>query len=130
MQGFKTYRHEQNPKEKELHDKFIEKHGGNLMSMIVYPPKETGAYPSEYLTEKEESIVISTIQWLGTPVGKKFMESCGYILLDKKVGELQTSSHRIIVILKWFDLLGLILKVAKEDKPYITHVAYVHPTEG
>jgi hypothetical protein len=28
------------------------------------------------------------------------------------------------------DLLGLILKVAKEDKPYITHVAYVHPTEG
>ena len=28
------------------------------------------------------------------------------------------------------DLLVLILKVANDGKPYITHVAYVHPTEG
>jgi hypothetical protein len=75
--------------------------------MIVYPPIESGAFPSEYLTEKEESIVISTIQWLGTPVGKKFMESCGYILLDKKVGELQTSSHRKCFSTNSFDLGGI-----------------------
>lgn len=102
MKGFKTYRHEQNPKEKELHDKFIEEHGVE-MSLIVYPPKESSVYPSEYLTQKEESIVISTIQWLGTPVGKEFMESCGYILLDK-VGELQTSSHRKCFSTNSFDL--------------------------
>lgn len=28
------------------------------------------------------------------------------------------------------DLLGLILAVAKEDRPRMTHIAFVHPTEG
>lgn len=28
------------------------------------------------------------------------------------------------------DLLALILKVANEDRPYISHLAYVHPDEG
>lgn len=27
-------------------------------------------------------------------------------------------------------LFGLIFKVAMEDKPYMTHIAYVHPDEG
>ena len=37
MQGFKTYRHEQNPKEKELHDKFIQYIGDYDMSLIIFP---------------------------------------------------------------------------------------------
>jgi len=28
------------------------------------------------------------------------------------------------------DLLGLILKVAKEHRHMMTHIAYIHPTEG
>ncbi len=28
------------------------------------------------------------------------------------------------------DLLGLIMRVSKEDIPYMTHIAFVHPIEG
>ena len=66
MKGLKVYRHKSNPKEKEFHDKFIEQHGDNDMSMIVFP--SNGLSPSEYLSRREESIVITTIQWLGSPV--------------------------------------------------------------
>lgn len=78
MKGYKTYRHNSNPVEKELHDKFIEQHYDKDMSMIVFPPTSSGFSPSEYLTEREERIVISTIQWLGSPVGQSFLESCGF----------------------------------------------------
>ena len=78
MNGFKTYRHKNNPKEKEFHDSFIEKHGDNDMSMIVFPPNDCGFSPSEYLSEREEAIVISTIQWLGSSVGQNFLNECGF----------------------------------------------------
>jgi len=84
MEGFKTYRHESNPKEKELHDKFIEQHGNGDMSMIIFPPKNGGLSPTEYLTEREEKIVISTIQWLGSPVGQNFLRDCGFINVDNQ----------------------------------------------
>jgi len=84
MEGYKKYRHKSNPVEKELHDKFIEKHGDKDMSMIVFPPKENGIQPSEFLTEREEKIVISTIQWLGSPVGQGFLEECGFELKKEK----------------------------------------------
>ena len=43
-------------------------------SSIVFGVKEgTGFYPNEYLTEREEKIVLATIQWLGTPVGQGFI---------------------------------------------------------
>jgi hypothetical protein len=80
MRGFKTYRHGSNPKEKELHDKFIDKRGNRDISMIVFPPTSRGMAPSEYLTEREENIVITTIQWLGSPVGQNFLNECGFKL--------------------------------------------------
>ena len=83
MEGFKTYRHKSNPKEKEIHDKFIKQHGDNDISMIVYPPTSSGMRPSEYLTEKEEKIVVSTIQWLGSPVGQNFLKDCGFELKEE-----------------------------------------------
>lgn len=78
MEGYKTYRHKKNQKEKEIHDKFVKQHGDRDMSMIVFPPKENGLAPSELLTEREERIVISTIQWLGSPIGQQFLNDCGF----------------------------------------------------
>jgi len=80
IDGFKLYRHDKNPKEKEMHDKFIEQHYDRDLSMIVFPPDNTGLSPSEYLSEREEKIVLSTIQWLGSSVGQKFLEDCGFHL--------------------------------------------------
>lgn len=31
-----------------------------------------------YLDDNEEKVALSIIQWLGTPVGVGFLESCGY----------------------------------------------------
>ena len=44
-------------------------------SSIVFGVKEgIGFYPNEYLSDREERIVLGVIQWLGTPVGQGFME--------------------------------------------------------
>jgi hypothetical protein len=59
MEGFKKYRHENNPKEKEFHDKFIEDHGRNEdMDLIVFGQSSQIFKPNDYLTDKEKRIVI------------------------------------------------------------------------
>lgn len=86
LKGFKTYRHDSNPKEKELHDKFIEQHIDNEawtcpVDLLVFPAcNNTAMMPSDYLSDREKQIMISTIQWLGSPVGQSFMRECGFTL--------------------------------------------------
>ena len=84
MEGFKTYRHESNPKEKELHDKFVEhvSHNHDTLSRLVFGSTDDDNFPKEYLASKEEKIAISTIQWLGSPVGQNFLRDCGFELKD------------------------------------------------
>ena len=81
MEGFKKYRHDSNPKEKEFHDKFIETFNELGMSRLVFPSLD-GDTPIEFLNEREIKIVISTIQWLGSPVGQSFLNKCGFIKED------------------------------------------------
>jgi len=83
MQGFKTYRHKNNPKEKELHDKFIETHIKHEhftapVDLIIFPPTNNPMTPEDYLSDREKRIVISTIQWLGSPIGQSFLRECGF----------------------------------------------------
>lgn len=78
LKGFKTYRHESNPVEEALHNKFIKEfNNGIAMEQIALPMKENG-FPVEYLTDREKQIMISTIQWLGSPVGQSFLGNCGF----------------------------------------------------
>lgn len=80
MKGLKTYRHESNPVEKEIHDKFIKNFAKDIaMEQISMPTKENGD-PVEYLTDREKEIMITTIQWLGSPVGQGFLAECGFEL--------------------------------------------------
>ena len=47
----------------------------SMVDLIVFGQKEGASMePSQYLTEREMKIVLSTIQWLGTPVGQGFIE--------------------------------------------------------
>jgi len=81
MKSFKEYRFDTNPKEKEFHDKFISWYGGNNrpdgLSIVVFGMKSNNL-PTDYLSEREESICLSLIQWLGSPVGQSFLQHCGY----------------------------------------------------
>ena len=53
--------------------------------MIIFGNKQGfgTTTPKDYLTEREKKIVYSTIQWLGSPVGRNFLQNAGYEL--KKV---------------------------------------------
>ncbi len=77
MKGNKVYRHKDNPEEKRFHDEAV-KMGRDDLSAMVLEPKNGGMSPSRYLTEDEEKIVISAIQWLGSPVGQCFLRDMGY----------------------------------------------------
>lgn len=77
MKGNKTYRHGSNPLEKQLHDDFISKHNIESMSMVCLPSKN-GIRPDRYLTDEESALVVSTIQWLGSPVGQSFLRDNGF----------------------------------------------------
>lgn len=90
LEGFKKYRHNDNPKEKEFHDKFIKDYIDCEkctcpVDLLVFPACNNSVmHPSDYLTDREKRIVISAIQWLGSPVGQSFLRDCGFELNDKK----------------------------------------------
>ena len=83
MKGNKTHRHNTNPLEKQLHDSFVKNNSLEDMSMISLP-SENGMKPDRYLTDDEVSVVISTIQWLGSPVGQYFLKENGFELKEDK----------------------------------------------
>lgn len=78
MESFKSHRFDQNPKEKELVEKFLESYSDyGMTDLIVFGHTPNGT-PLDRLSEREVNIVLSTIQWLGSPVGQGFLKSCGF----------------------------------------------------
>ncbi len=45
---------------------------GMCINKIIFLSLQSN-YPNDYLTEREEKVVLSVIQWLGTPVGQGFI---------------------------------------------------------
>lgn len=87
MDSFKNYRFKTNPKEKEFFDKFLKHHnrdGYTDMDNIVFGTDERGIRPAQYLTDREKKVVLSTIQWLGSPVGQSFLNDCGFELKENE----------------------------------------------
>lgn len=83
MKSNKEYRFEDNPKEKQFHDKFKEMFERDNMaktslSGIIFGWKNEGTVPNRYLTNAEENICLNLIQWLGSPVGQDFLNECGF----------------------------------------------------
>ena len=77
IKGFNNKRTEKNHLEKMVIDSFNElflKYNRNGASCIVYGSDCYGE-PKEFLSEKEEKIVVSVIQWLGSDVGHSFCKS-------------------------------------------------------
>jgi hypothetical protein len=88
MKSNKEHRFQDNPKEQEFHDKFkemfeISSTTRNSLSAIIFGWKDASInYPNQYLTDKEEDICLNLIQWLGSPVGQGFLDSCGFVKKD------------------------------------------------
>lgn len=75
--GFKEYRLKKDDKYYAKEFKALEIFNEDYLehaSAIVFGVEEgTGFYPNEYLTEREEKIVLGIIQWLGTRLGEEFI---------------------------------------------------------
>ena len=76
--GFKDHRlkHDDSYHFKEI--AFVEIFNKDYLKEIhglVFGYKNGISYPIDYLTEREEKIVLGIIQWLGTPVGQGFIEN-------------------------------------------------------
>ena len=79
LEGYNTHRHATNPTEKQLHDSFVKHHNNEYMHLIVFgQADDSNTIPKDYLTEREQRIVVSTIQWLGSPVVKNFLRENGF----------------------------------------------------
>lgn len=77
--GFKDYRLKENDeyyaKEIKALEVFNERTYLENIDLIVFGQKPgTSMEANDNLTERERKIVLSTIQWLGTPVGQSFLE--------------------------------------------------------
>lgn len=77
METYKPHRFEKNPKELEFVEKFT-KDFSESTDLIVFGHSTDSVTPKDYLDTREDNIVISVIQWLGSPVGQGFLESCGF----------------------------------------------------
>ena len=80
MKSNKEYRFSANPDEKVVHDKFKEMFdsatGERMLGIILFgldTPIEQRS-----LSERELDICLNMIQWLGSPVGKFFLNECGF----------------------------------------------------
>jgi hypothetical protein len=88
MNGYNTHRHENNPKEKEFHDKFNSdfmsaKYDINTIDRLIFGHYDY-LYPNDYLNDREKKIILSAIQWLGSPIGQTFLNTCGFEKINLK----------------------------------------------
>jgi hypothetical protein len=90
MEGFNKHRWDDNPKEKEIHDKFKKEFVGvreprDLCDFIVFGEQLA---PNDYLTDREKQIVLSAMQWLGSPAGQDFLRECGFVSIKELVPDV------------------------------------------
>ena len=80
LESFKINRFASNPVEKQLHDSFIKNHSTDKdMGFIIFGPADSNStYPADYLSDREKQIVLSTVQWMGSPVGQHFLQENGF----------------------------------------------------
>jgi hypothetical protein len=79
MKGLKIYRHESNPQEKVFHDTFIKDFGTVLALSQITKVVDGKGDPKEFVSLDEQNLMVTTIQWLGSPVGIGFLRNCGFI---------------------------------------------------
>ena len=79
MEGTKQYRFEQNPEEKLFHDAFVKEFKDPTdIARVVFGTTD-GYNPKDWTTEREQTICVNLIQWLGSPVGEGFLRELGYV---------------------------------------------------
>ena len=116
MRGNKTYRHDSNPEEKLFHDKFVElcKINPDHVHRMCFSQSEDDRTVIYRLSDREEDIVVSAIQWLGSHVGQSFLRELGYTKTEKDVAHsdspkeiyIHSTSQRDAILTGLRDVIG------------------------
>ena len=84
-QGRCRYRLDDNPEERRFADAWEKMNfrddRGVLFYLVNGMQQETSA--ARYPTQDEATLVATAIQWLGSPVGRGFLHSLGYVKEEK-----------------------------------------------
>jgi len=112
MKGNKIYRHKSNPEEKLFHDKFVElcEQYPDHIHRIIHPQSDNDKIVINRLSKKEKNIVVSAIQWLGSPIGLSFLRDLGYY----KTKEIPRSHYTTPFIFKSKEPRDFIFNELKE----------------
>jgi hypothetical protein len=80
IKTFNEHRRRSNSQEAQFYELASKWKGqyNNIFDLAILGSRGNGT-PTEYLTDREEQIVFSTLQWLGSPAGQSFLEQVGYI---------------------------------------------------
>lgn len=80
MKSLNEHRLKQNPLEKHMSDKWNSYNGNNSGSpTILYRLlAEDSNYPKGEVSERDEIVATTLVQWLGSPVGVSFLKECGF----------------------------------------------------
>ena len=74
-EGHNTHRLSQNPLEKALHDAWIEANMHGHILEYILGNGETRAT----VNDRDEMVAATIVQWIGTPVGKAFLQKVGML---------------------------------------------------
>jgi len=85
IKTFNEHRRSSNPQEDKMFEVACKwkKQNNIIFDQAVLGVTQRGE-PKDYLSDRENSIVFSTLQWLGSPVGQGFLRECGYELNPTK----------------------------------------------
>ncbi len=108
--GFKQYRLNKHDPYYDKEVKFSKEFHSFPMDWdyIVFGMKDSIGYssPKDFLSERERHIVASTIQWLGTPVGESFLDTCDFMytpFMEERYKNLESRVKKMSIwkFLKW-----------------------------
>lgn len=81
IKTFNEHRRSSNPQEDKIFEVACKwKKQNNVIFDQAVLGVDSKGQPKDYLNDRENSIVFSTLQWLGSPVGQGFLAECGFEL--------------------------------------------------
>lgn len=81
--GLHIHRFKDNPEERRFADAWLDqnKHGNNLAHLLDDRRVHQGFPPTP--SDRDYVVAATVVQWLGSPVGRSFLEELGYTKKEK-----------------------------------------------
>lgn len=79
LYGYQTHRFKNNPEERRFAVAWHHQQAGKTLAYLL----GNGVQPSDMVSARDNDVAATVIQWLGSPVGRAFLEELGYTKASK-----------------------------------------------